>query len=117
MERLSINDPPAGPQQGNAPPGFPPQQQQQQQQQQQNNTLGPMSHGPPQLPPQMFTTAAQLLDLTDSMFQTLGAHAPLHPRLEEKLLSLANRHFRETRPSFARWKKVDWSLEKLGSIR
>ncbi|PLB47896.1 small nuclear ribonucleo protein [Aspergillus steynii IBT 23096] len=61
MERLSINDPPAGPQHGNAPPGFPPQQQQQQQ----NNTLGPMSHGPPQLPPQMFTTAAQLLDLTD----------------------------------------------------
>ena len=31
--------------------------------------LGPkgMEHGPPQLPPQMFTTAAQLLDLTDSM--------------------------------------------------
>ncbi|RMJ21182.1 Small nuclear ribonucleoprotein [Aspergillus sp. HF37] len=33
------------------------------------NTLGPsapmMSQGPPQLPPQMFTTAAQLLDLTD----------------------------------------------------
>ena len=37
----------------------------------QNATLGPsapMMHGPPQLPPQMFTTAAQLLDLTDSMF-------------------------------------------------
>ncbi|KAA8650707.1 U6 snRNA-associated Sm-like protein LSm1 [Aspergillus tanneri] len=58
MERHSINDPPAGPQQqGNAPPGFPPQQN--------NNVLGSMTHGPPQLPPQMFTTAAQLLDLTD----------------------------------------------------
>ncbi|RJE18223.1 Small nuclear ribonucleoprotein [Aspergillus sclerotialis] len=34
----------------------------------QNSMLGPsapMMHGPPQLPPQMFTTAAQLLDLTD----------------------------------------------------
>ena len=30
--------------------------------------LGPTTaQGPPQLPPQMFTTAAQLLDLTDSM--------------------------------------------------
>ena len=57
MERLSINDHSGGHQQGNAPPGFPPQ----------NNSLGPMSQGPPQLPPQMFTTAAQLLDLTDSM--------------------------------------------------
>jgi U6 snRNA-associated Sm-like protein LSm1 len=54
MERLSLNDqPPAGGQQGPPP--------------QQNNMLGPMSQGPPQLPPQMFTTAAQLLDLTDSM--------------------------------------------------
>ncbi|KAE8349507.1 hypothetical protein BDV28DRAFT_141074 [Aspergillus coremiiformis] len=55
MERLSINDHPGGHQQGNAPPGLSPQ----------NNLLGPMSQGPPQLPPQMFTTAAQLLDLTD----------------------------------------------------
>lgn len=46
----------------------------QQQQFQQQNALGPASQGqtgptggPPQLPPQMFTTAAQLLDLTDSM--------------------------------------------------
>ncbi|KAL3456243.1 hypothetical protein BJX64DRAFT_271086 [Aspergillus heterothallicus] len=56
MERLSINDPPAGGQHGNQPQGF---------QQQSNNMLGPMTQGPPQLPPQMFTTAAQLLDLTD----------------------------------------------------
>ncbi|PYH83025.1 Sm-like ribonucleo protein [Aspergillus uvarum CBS 121591] len=56
MERLSINETPGGGPQGNAPQGFPPQN---------NNTLGPMTHGPPQLPPQMFTTAAQLLDLTD----------------------------------------------------
>ncbi|KKK15126.1 small nuclear ribonucleoprotein [Aspergillus rambellii] len=56
MERLAINDPPSGNQQGTQPPqGFPAQ----------NNMLGPMSQGPPQLPPQMFTTAAQLLDLTD----------------------------------------------------
>ncbi|KAL4968590.1 U6 snRNA-associated Sm-like protein LSm1 [Aspergillus stella-maris] len=57
MERLSINDTPAPAQQGNPPQGFP-----------QERNLGPsapMTHGPPQLPPQMFTTAAQLLDLTD----------------------------------------------------
>ncbi|KAL4918173.1 hypothetical protein BDW62DRAFT_181977 [Aspergillus aurantiobrunneus] len=54
MERLSINDPPGAGQHGNPPQG-PPQQ----------GSLGPMTHGPPQLPPQMFTTAAQLLDLTD----------------------------------------------------
>ncbi|KAF4207543.1 hypothetical protein CNMCM8980_006017 [Aspergillus fumigatiaffinis] len=58
MERLSLNDPPAGAQRGNTPQSF----------SQQNNMLGPsapMTQGPPQLPPQMFTTAAQLLDLTD----------------------------------------------------
>ena len=34
----------------------------------QNSYAGPPSiqQGPPQLPPQMFTTAAQLLELTDS---------------------------------------------------
>ncbi|OJJ32315.1 hypothetical protein ASPWEDRAFT_657935 [Aspergillus wentii DTO 134E9] len=56
MERLSINDNPAP--QGNAQQQFPAQ-----------NVLGPSApmvvQGPPQLPPQMFTTAAQLLDLTD----------------------------------------------------
>ena len=30
------------------------------------NHAPPQPGGPPQLPPQMFTTAAQLLDLTDS---------------------------------------------------
>ncbi|KAL4754587.1 hypothetical protein BDW72DRAFT_165695 [Aspergillus terricola var. indicus] len=54
MERLSINDPPGAGPHGNTPQGIPPQ-----------GNLGPMTHGPPQLPPQMFTTAAQLLDLTD----------------------------------------------------
>ncbi|KAL5003465.1 hypothetical protein BDV10DRAFT_155086 [Aspergillus recurvatus] len=54
MERLSINDPPGASPHGNPPQGFP-----------QQGNLGPMTHGPPQLPPQMFTTAAQLLDLTD----------------------------------------------------
>lgn len=51
MENLSISDPPRGetPHSG--------------------GQLGPATGappGPPQLPPQMFTTAAQLLDLTDS---------------------------------------------------
>ncbi|KAL4933564.1 U6 snRNA-associated Sm-like protein LSm1 [Aspergillus undulatus] len=74
MERLPINDP-AGPgQQGKPPQGFPPER-----------SLGPsapMTHGPPQLPPQMFTTAAQLLDLTDSaspwpLTHVIGADTPL----------------------------------------
>ncbi|KAJ5758630.1 hypothetical protein N7520_005786 [Penicillium odoratum] len=60
MERLSLNDSSANAQRN-------PQQQQQQFQQQ--NALGSAGQaptsGPPQLPPQMFTTAAQLLDLTD----------------------------------------------------
>ncbi|KAI9675097.1 MAG: SM-like, degradation of cytoplasmic mRNAs and positively regulates transcription initiation [Caeruleum heppii] len=51
MERLSLHDPPALP--TDTPPN-----------------LGPPLGGPPppvaQLPPQMFTTAAQLLDLTDT---------------------------------------------------
>lgn len=32
----------------------------------QGGGIGPPAHAPAQLPPQMFTTAAQLLDLTDS---------------------------------------------------
>ncbi|KAJ9483497.1 hypothetical protein VN97_g9904 [Penicillium thymicola] len=60
MERLSLNESPA-------PAPRTPQQNQQFSQ----NALGPAgpqpTGGPPQLPPQMFTTAAQLLDLTDSM--------------------------------------------------
>lgn len=52
MENLSISDV----QQGNTPRS--------------GGQLGPATAapltGPPQLPPQMFTTAAQLLDLTDS---------------------------------------------------
>lgn len=66
MERLSLND--------NAHQRNP--QQQQQFQNQQQNALGPAGQmptsGPPQLPPQMFTTAAQLLDLTDSMLDEDG---------------------------------------------
>jgi hypothetical protein len=57
MENLSLHD--AG------PSGQPGPQQMGQQQQQQQQTLG-MPPPVPQLPPQMFTTAAQLLDLTDS---------------------------------------------------
>lgn len=68
MERLSLNESPANAQRN-------PQQQQQQQQFQQQNSLGPAGQmptsGPPQLPPQMFTTAAQLLDLTDSRLTKL----------------------------------------------
>ena len=58
MENLSLNDAgaPSSPQRG---PG----------QQQLGNPVfaGTPPQGAPQLPPQMFTTAAQLLDLTDSM--------------------------------------------------
>lgn len=68
MERLTINDPPATGQSGNPPQGNPSQ-----------GNLGPMTHGPPQLPPQMFTTAAQLLDLTDSAF--LSALRCANPKL------------------------------------
>ena len=32
----------------------------------------------PQLPPQMFTTAAQLLDLTDSEFSMTGTKPAIH---------------------------------------
>ncbi|KAF3482713.1 putative Small nuclear ribonucleoprotein Lsm8 [Arthroderma uncinatum] len=55
----------------------PPNQQQPQQQQPQQPQIPPASaipllepQGPPQLPPQLFTTAAQLLDLTDSEIPT-----------------------------------------------
>ncbi|CAG8069699.1 unnamed protein product [Penicillium salamii] len=62
MDRLSLNESPA-----NAPQRSPGPQNQFPQQAQ--NALGPAgpqpTGGPPQLPPQMFTTAAQLLDLTD----------------------------------------------------
>ena len=58
MENLSLHD--AG------PPGQPGPQQMGPPQQQ--HTLG-MPPPIPQLPPQMFTTAAQLLDLTDSEFE------------------------------------------------
>lgn len=57
MENLSLHD--AGPQGQSGPPPMgqqpPPQQ-----------NLGAPPPPVPQLPPQMFTTAAQLLDLTDS---------------------------------------------------
>ncbi|KAG4430460.1 hypothetical protein IFR05_014049 [Cadophora sp. M221] len=53
MENLTLDE-------NNAAGGGAPQQQQQQQSQ----TLGPSPHSQ-QLPPQMFTTAAQLLDMTD----------------------------------------------------
>ncbi|KAG5952564.1 hypothetical protein E4U57_005986 [Claviceps arundinis] len=54
MENLTISDaPPQGGQAAAAP-------------------LAPASHAPAQLPPQMFTTAAQLLDLTDSKGPHIG---------------------------------------------
>ncbi|KAJ5912085.1 U6 snRNA-associated Sm-like protein LSm1 [Penicillium subrubescens] len=65
MERLSLNETAGNAQQQQQQP----QSQQQQHRQPQQNALGPSApttqSGPPQLPPQMFTTAAQLLDLTD----------------------------------------------------
>lgn len=62
MENLSIADP-AG------PPS--PQRLGQGQQPGPNAVFGgPPPQGAPQLPPQMFTTAAQLLDLTDSTYNS-----------------------------------------------
>lgn len=52
MENLALNDPPSPQRDGPGPLG---------------PGAMPVPQGPPQLPPQMFTTAAQLLDLTDSM--------------------------------------------------
>jgi U6 snRNA-associated Sm-like protein LSm1 len=54
MERHPLHDNPIGGQPVNAPQSLTPQ-----------NVAAPIPQGPPQLPPQMFTTAAQLLDLTD----------------------------------------------------
>ncbi|KAI9777349.1 MAG: SM-like, degradation of cytoplasmic mRNAs and positively regulates transcription initiation [Geoglossum umbratile] len=67
MEHLTLQDtPPPGAQNAHPPPPQTP--------------LGPQQL--PQLPPQMFTTAAQLLDLTDS-------EVPLsNPRTEKLLVSL-----------------------------
>ncbi|KAJ5484088.1 U6 snRNA-associated Sm-like protein LSm1 [Penicillium diatomitis] len=71
MERLSLNETAGNTQQQQQSQSQQQQHQQQQQQQRpgQQNALGsavPQAQsGPPQLPPQMFTTAAQLLDLTD----------------------------------------------------
>ncbi|KIW22245.1 uncharacterized protein PV07_12151 [Cladophialophora immunda] len=61
MENLSLNDPP--PQ--SASPQRPPHPQQHPHQQNAVFPGAPPPQGAPQLPPQMFTTAAQLLDLTD----------------------------------------------------
>jgi U6 snRNA-associated Sm-like protein LSm1 len=63
MENLSIADPPGPPSPqrlGQGQPSGP-------------NAVfgGPPPQGAPQLPPQMFTTAAQLLDLTDSMYHVV----------------------------------------------
>lgn len=53
MENLTISDPPPPPMPHGGPGGMPP-------------VLGRPPPPPQQLPAQMFTTAAQLLDLTDS---------------------------------------------------
>jgi len=86
MERLSIHDP---------PPAATQQSQQQPPQQQQQNlgSASMVTQGPPQLPPQMFTTAAQLLDLTDSkcgiwMWKGGGKGDERKERREEKLTGI-----------------------------
>ncbi|KIW86988.1 uncharacterized protein Z519_12453 [Cladophialophora bantiana CBS 173.52] len=61
MENLSLNDPPQQP----ASPQRLPHPQQHPHQQNAVFPGPPPPQGAPQLPPQMFTTAAQLLDLTD----------------------------------------------------
>ena len=60
MERHPLHDNPIGGQPVNAPQSLTPQNV--------ASPQGPIIQGPPQLPPQMFTTAAQLLDLTDSKY-------------------------------------------------
>ncbi|GAM84589.1 hypothetical protein ANO11243_025850 [Dothideomycetidae sp. 11243] len=68
MEHLSIHDrPPSG--QATPGPSFPPGQMPPQQRGQQ--MMPPPPPSVPQLPPQMFTTAAQLLDLTDMLQDTI----------------------------------------------
>lgn len=88
MENLSINDNP--PQGGQAPP------------------LGPAAHGlpqpPPQLPPQMFTTAAQLLDLTDSTMRSLFFFR------RKNTWVLTQDRLREANGSFARRQETDWYI-------
>lgn len=75
MDHLHLNDPPPPPQGPQGPPGGP--------------MLGRPPPPPQQLPAQMFTTAAQLLDLTDSK-TTLWRRAPLQrkelTRASEKLM-------------------------------
>ncbi|KIX94564.1 uncharacterized protein Z520_09610 [Fonsecaea multimorphosa CBS 102226] len=63
MENLSLNDAP--PPQSASPQRRPPHPQQHPHQQDAVFPGPPPPQGAPQLPPQMFTTAAQLLDLTD----------------------------------------------------
>lgn len=108
MERLSLNETVGNTQQQ-------PQSQQQQRQPQQN-ALGASAPqpqpGPPQLPPQMFTTAAQLLDLTDSrLISTESAQA------RQADLGISFSSSREACSGSPRRKEIDWRFAKLGPIR
>lgn len=69
---------------------------------QDGNVLGAAAaptQGPPQLPPQMFTTAAQLLDLTDSRYPfTVSAHSLQEDTLR---MSYAKHRFQPYRKTHA----------------
>lgn len=67
-----------------------------------------MEGDPPSLPPQMFTTSAQLLDLTDSMC----ARTPIRSRKFTADIYLT---YRKTSGRTPGWKKVDWCFKVLGS--
>lgn len=75
MERHSVHENPIGGQPANAHQSAP---------------QGPLiTQGPPQLPPQMFTTAAQLLDLTDSKSSPRRAHKSCRYQSEEDVFVIA----------------------------
>lgn len=91
MENLSIQDPSMHGPPGAGPGGMPP-------------SLGRPPPPPQQLPAQMFTTAAQLLDLTDSKDTMHYDRAELTPH-------------REAHGRVARRAQVDGHSAELGSVR
>lgn len=72
--------------------------------------------GPLQLPPQMFTTAAQLLDLTDSeMSPSYCAHGASRGR--KRWFADGEHSLRKADAGSPRWSKVGRYIAKLGPIR
>lgn len=106
MEQLSLEDrPPLGPSGQYAQPH------------------PPMAPPPaPALPAQMFTTAAQLLDLTDSEHLLPHDASSYHEAGAQIIPWLTVRaavrlSFRETHDLAEGWTEIDWCAEELGSVR